>query len=65
MKVNEFRIGNLVMCNGDLPFLFKGVTYRITDIKEDVGCVAEQLGDGLKKLGETRLKNAINYLSPP
>jgi len=39
MKVNEFRIGNLVMCNGKSPFLFKGVTYRITDIKEDVGCV--------------------------
>lgn len=39
MGVNDFRTGNLVMCNGKSPFLFKGVTYRITDIKEDVGCV--------------------------
>jgi len=39
MKVNEFRIGNLVMCNGKSPFLFKKVTYRITDIKESIQCV--------------------------
>ena len=39
MGVNDFRTGNLVMCNGKSLFLFKGVTYRITDIKEDVGCV--------------------------
>ena len=27
------------MCNGKSPFLFKKVTYRITDIKESIQCV--------------------------
>ncbi len=39
MGVNDFRIGNLVMCNGNSPFLFKKVAYRIIDIKERIQCV--------------------------